>query len=112
MKEDGAWGDHIVLVAAAKCFKVPINIITSSDLQNKVIRINPTLDPGEHTVNPLVLGHVAEHHYISLEPVPGELCSYVRDIQKCFQTLMKVTRCFMPRLYGNQLLVKLMTSFN
>ena len=79
MKEDGTWGDHIVLVAAAKCFKVPINIVTSSDLHNEVIQINPMLGPGEDAVNPLVLGHVAESHYISLEPAPGELCPYVQD---------------------------------
>ena len=77
MKKDGAWGDHIVVQAAANYFKVPINIIRSSDPYDGVIPINPMLGPGEHAVNPLVLGHVAEYHYISLEPVPRELCSYV-----------------------------------
>ena len=113
MKKDGAWGDHIVVQAAANYFKVLINIIPSSDPYSGVIPINPKLDPGEHVVNnPLVLGHVAEYHYVSLEPVSGELCSYVFMRLSKMLSNLEVTRCFMMRLHGNQLLAELMTSFN
>lgn len=67
MSKDGTWGDHLVLLAAANCYQTPIRVISS--LGNEIV-INP-----EHPVanlNPLVLGHIHEEHYVSLHPRQGK----------------------------------------
>ena len=60
MAADGTWGDHVILHAAANCFKTCIHVI-SSDLT-----ICPEHDVGSSS--PLVLGHLHELHYVSLKP--------------------------------------------
>ncbi|KAL9962049.1 hypothetical protein ACROYT_G031114 [Oculina patagonica] len=65
MEQDGTWGDHVILYAAANCYQTCIHVISSlphhSDL---TIRPEHPID----STNPLVLGHVHELHYVSLEP--------------------------------------------
>ena len=66
MAKDGTWGDHVVLLAAANYFQTPIRIISSLDRE---IVVHP-----EHAVadsTPLVLGHIHEFHYVSLQPRQG-----------------------------------------
>ena len=66
MAKDGTWGDHVVLLAAADYFQTPIRIISSLDRE---IVVHP-----EHAVadsTPLVLGHIHEFHYVSLQPRQG-----------------------------------------
>ena len=73
MGKDGTWGDNIVLIAAANSYRRPIKVITSLP-HNKETLIMPVPIPDEHVVdNPLVLGHIVEDHYVSLEPVQGNL---------------------------------------
>ena len=64
MEQDGAWGDHLILCAAANCFKTCIHVVSS--LQNDVV-IRPHC-PVEES-KPLVLGHIHEVHYVSLQPI-------------------------------------------
>ena len=67
MKQDGAWGDHVILCAAANCFKTCIHVVSS--LHNDVvIRPHCLVDEGK----PLVLGHIHEVHYVSLQPLDGK----------------------------------------
>ena len=68
MAADGTWGDHVVLHAAASCFETSIHVISS--LSNDVT-INPEYDVGSSSQ--LVLGHVHEHHFVSLCPKPGKI---------------------------------------
>ena len=66
MAKDGTWGDHMVLLAAANYFQTPIRIISS--LNSEIVV------PPEHSVadpTPLVLGHIHELHYVSLQPRQG-----------------------------------------
>ena len=66
MAADGTWGDHVILHAAANCFKTCIHVISS-------LSHDLTIHP-EHDVSSssqLVLGHLHEHHYVSLRPKPG-----------------------------------------
>ena len=66
MAKDGTWGDHVVLLAAANYFQTPIRIISSLDRE---IVVHP-----EHAIadsTPLVLGHIHEFHYVSLQPRQG-----------------------------------------
>ena len=67
MEQDGAWGDHLILCAAANCFKTCIHVVSS--LQNDlVIRPHGPVDESK----PLVLGHIHEVHYVSLQPRQGK----------------------------------------
>ena len=70
MAKDGIWGDHLVLHAVANYFQTHIRIISSLD---RDILISPEI-PVVNT-NPLVLGHIHELHYVSLQPKQGTLVS-------------------------------------
>ena len=73
MRKDGAWGDHLVLLAAANVFQRPIMVITSL-LHNVEILIRPThVSAGQVSDDLMLLGHVAGSHYVSLEPCLGKL---------------------------------------
>ena len=67
MAKDGTWGDHVVLFAAANHFQTPIRIISSLDHE---IVVQP--DHALANTNPLVLGHIHELHYVSLQPRQGK----------------------------------------
>ena len=68
MERDGTWGDHVILWAAANCYQIAIHLISSLPGFSKVI-IKPDVpfDQSKH----LVLGHVHELHYVSLQPLQG-----------------------------------------
>ena len=67
MEKDGAWGDHLILCAAADCFKTCIHVVSS--IHNDVdIRPHGPVDESK----PLVLGHIHEVHYVSLQPIQGK----------------------------------------
>lgn len=67
MAKDGTWGDHLVLLAAANYFQSPIRIISSLDREIVVQPDNAVAD-----THPLVLGHIHEFHYVSLQPKQGK----------------------------------------
>ena len=67
MAKDGTWGDHMVLFAAANHFQTPIRIISSLDHE---IVVQP--DDALANTSPLVLGHIHELHYVSLQPRQGK----------------------------------------
>ena len=67
MAKDSTWGDHVVLFAAANHFQTPIRIISSLDHE---IVVQP--DRALANTNPLVLGHIHEFHYVSLQPRQGK----------------------------------------
>ena len=68
MEQDGAWGDHVILCAAANYFETCIRVVSSLSHSNDVI-ITPHCPVDES--KPLVLGHIHEVHYVSLQPVQG-----------------------------------------
>ena len=68
MAKDGTWGDHVVLFAAANHFQTAIRIISSLDRE---IVVHPEHAVAEPT--PLVLGHIHELHYVSLQPRKGTI---------------------------------------
>ena len=64
MEQDGSWGDHLILYAAANLFKTCIHVVSSLD--NDVdIRPHGPVDESK----PLVLGHIHDVHYVSLQPI-------------------------------------------
>ena len=69
MAADGTWGDHVILHAAANCFETYIQVISSLLEQHDII-ITPERDVGSS--RPLVLGHVHEHHFVSLRRKQGK----------------------------------------
>ncbi|KAL9967099.1 hypothetical protein ACROYT_G025265 [Oculina patagonica] len=69
MEQDGTWGDHVILYAAANCYETCIRVISSLPRHDDV-----TIRPDRHVdcSNPLMLGHVHEVHYVSLQPIQGK----------------------------------------
>ena len=69
MAQDGTWGDHVILWAAANCYQIAIHVISSLPGHSEVI-IKPDcpFDESKH----LALGHVHEVHYVSLQPSQGK----------------------------------------
>ena len=68
MAKDSTWGDHLVLFAAANHFETAIRIISSLDREICVHPEHAVADP-----TPLVLGHIHELHYVSLQPRKGTI---------------------------------------
>ena len=64
MAKDGNWGDHVILFAAANCFKCDIRVISSVPNHDCIISPVPPISDAVQ----LVLGHVVEEHYVSLRP--------------------------------------------
>ena len=80
MEQDGIWGDHVILYATANRYKTNIQVISGQSNHCDL-----TIRPDGHVIstNPLVLGHVHEVHYVSLQPKLGEaLCSTL-----CYKTV-------------------------
>ena len=71
MRVDETWGDHVILHAAANCFETCIHVINSL---SHVTTIYP--DRVDGSSSHLVLGHLHEHHYVSLQPKPGRHGAY------------------------------------
>ena len=69
MEQDGTWGDHVILYATANCYETYIRVI-SSQSNHPELTIRP--DGDLVSTSPLVLGHVHEVHYVSLQPQQGE----------------------------------------
>ena len=65
MAKDGTWGNHVVLVAAANTYGISIRVI-SSVTDHEDILVTPSYTSSQDTET-LVLGHVFEYHYVSLE---------------------------------------------
>ena len=68
LAKDGTWGDHVVLFAAANRFQTVIRIISSLDREIVVY-----LEQAVADTIPLVLGHIHELHYVSLQPRKGKI---------------------------------------
>ena len=75
MAKDGTWGDHVVLYAAANHFQTPIRIISSLDHE---IVVQP--DHEIANTSPLVLEHIHELHYVSLQPRQGKTFFPIKNI--------------------------------
>ena len=69
MEQDGIWGDQMILYATANCYKTYIDVISSQSNHR-----DRTFRPDGHVIStkPLVVGHVHEVHYVSLQPKQGE----------------------------------------
>ncbi|XP_022809479.1 uncharacterized protein LOC111346462, partial [Stylophora pistillata] len=63
MEQDGAWGDHVILCAAANCYKTCIRVVSSLSAAPEVI-VQPQCPVDKSRT--LVLGHIHEVHYVSL----------------------------------------------
>ena len=68
MMADGTWGDHVILYGAANCFEMCVHVISSLGHDSDVMICEELDVTGSKR---LVLGHVAELHYVSLFPHKG-----------------------------------------
>jgi len=64
MSKDHTWGDHIVLVALANALEKTIRVVTSHDGDCYEVVVEAQSQQGA----PILLGHLSENHYVSLEP--------------------------------------------
>lgn len=64
MRNNGTWGDHIVLVSLAHVLGRTVRILSSLGESHDII-----VEPGNHHSAPILLSHVSEKHYVSLEPI-------------------------------------------
>ena len=69
MEREGTWGDHVIIYAAANCYETCIHVISSLPHHQDLI-IKP--DHPTDSSNPLLLGHIHELHYVSLQPKQGK----------------------------------------
>lgn len=69
MKQDGTWGDHVILHAVANQYGVNIRVISSVS-HNREVFIEPEGASGSK--KSLVIGHMPEIHYVSLLPKQGK----------------------------------------
>ena len=65
MARDGTWGDHLILETAARHLNCVIHIISSHPEFD--VKIGPDLNSTTCDVAELLLGHIYEYHYVSLE---------------------------------------------
>ena len=68
LSNDGVWGDEIVLIAVSNMFNVEISIISS--IPGDMIHILTPTDINPQNIPTLLLGHLHELHYYSLEASP------------------------------------------
>ena len=66
MKMPGTWADEIVMRVAATVFDRPVYIVSSLEDENSDKQINARTAEGNRRA-PMLLGHVAENHYWSLD---------------------------------------------
>ncbi|KAJ7376773.1 hypothetical protein OS493_032507 [Desmophyllum pertusum] len=76
-------GDHIVLVALADALGKTIRVVSSLDTDNFEI----VVEAGGLQGAPLLLGHLSENHYVSLEPVNNSNQQCARSRPQCGQKL-------------------------
>ena len=67
MAEDGTWGDHLILLAAANCYECDILVVSSTPSHDCPITPVPPISSAVL----LILGHIVEEHYVSLRPLRG-----------------------------------------
>lgn len=67
MQKNGQWGDQFCLQALASIYKIQIVVLSSIDMhRDRVFSVQG--DDLFHRTQPfLVLGHIAEYHYMSLD---------------------------------------------
>ena len=99
MEQDGAWGDHVILCAAANCFETCIRVVSSLSHSNDVI-ITPHCPVDES--KPLVLGHIHEVHYVSLQPVQGT-AYHITSIKCNFCVIVKFLHRILNLLFNTKL---------
>ncbi|KAL3889191.1 hypothetical protein ACJMK2_001539, partial [Sinanodonta woodiana] len=69
MARDGEWADHVVVVAMARMLQMDIMIVTSSPSSGPENIIVWVVGKTDFQEDPIILGHVWESHYMSLQPI-------------------------------------------
>ncbi|XP_066288417.1 uncharacterized protein [Branchiostoma lanceolatum] len=64
MGQEGVWGDHLTLLALTNCLHVRVQIMPSSSGNPIILRPSGVAS----STDVILLGHIAEEHYLSVEP--------------------------------------------
>ncbi|PFX33287.1 OTU domain-containing protein [Stylophora pistillata] len=84
MEQDGTWGDHIILFAAANCYQTCVRVVSPSAAHDVIM---PSPSPVDKS-RTLVLGYIHELHYVSLRSTQEEYQDIIEKIKK-FEALHK-----------------------
>ena len=68
MSQPSEWGDHLCLVAAASVYVARIVVISST---GQTDRMQEVLPPRTKIQREIYIGHIAELHYVAIEPLNG-----------------------------------------
>ncbi|KAL3889445.1 hypothetical protein ACJMK2_001789 [Sinanodonta woodiana] len=68
MAENGEWADHVLVVAMARTLQRDIMIVTSAPASGNDDNVAWVIGQDNFQGDPILLGHIWEHHYESLEP--------------------------------------------
>ncbi|KAL3889477.1 hypothetical protein ACJMK2_001817 [Sinanodonta woodiana] len=85
MAEDGEWADHILVVAMARTLQRDIMIVTSAPASGNDDNVAWVVGQDNFQGDPILLGHIWEHHYESLEPTDStelEVKCQRHDVEK------------------------------
>ncbi|KAL3889410.1 hypothetical protein ACJMK2_001754 [Sinanodonta woodiana] len=82
MARDDEWADHVVVVAMARMLQIDIMIVTSSPLSGPENIIVWVVGKTDFQDDPILLGHVWESHYMSLQPIAtADLAGHYKQAQ-------------------------------
>ncbi|KAK3607771.1 hypothetical protein CHS0354_040675 [Potamilus streckersoni] len=79
MARDGEWADHVVVVGMARMLQMDIMIVTSAPSSGPENIIAWVVSQTNFNGQPILLGHIYESHFKSLQPIDHE----VHEVQQC-----------------------------
>ena len=84
MAEDGEWADHVLVIAMARTLQRDIMIVTSSPSSGNKDNIAWVVGQDNFQGDPILLGHIWEHHYESLEPIGNyiNICVHIYETER------------------------------
>ena len=69
MANRGTWADHVVVITMARMLQQDIVIVTSSPSSSREECLTWVIGDESRKKEPLLLGHLWENHYQSLQPI-------------------------------------------
>ncbi|KAL3888019.1 hypothetical protein ACJMK2_000403, partial [Sinanodonta woodiana] len=106
MARDGEWADHVVVVAMARMLQMDIMIVTSSPSSGPENIIAWVVGQTAFQGDPILLGHVWESHYMSLQPIGSLLPEEILSMDNySIQLYKKALDAGMEKVYNIRVMV-------
>ncbi len=95
MQQDGEWADHVILVATAHLLRRDIMVVTSSPQSQGDQMVCWIRCAASFTGQPIMLGHLWEWHYQSLQTARKLFVADLDKIDKIITLNVKCRFCVM-----------------